>query len=571
MKKQKQKKKVKAMKKKKIKKLIIKKTSIKKITPLISKIISTPIIKETPESAEKTKKKTIKIEIKEELKEKTQEKPQPAEKEERKIYGELDRYSLDIDNNPMEVKVYRKEGQAVPTYELSILDVSKPTKIIMDKIREMIISEVSFDLLGKEKKEGEKLIRQQFEKKIMKLMKEYFPDVNPETLKKVTNHIVLTSLGLGEIEFLLKDPNLEEIVVNSAKEPVWVYHKKHAWVKTNIILKDENLIRHYSTMIGRNVNKDITILQPLLDAHLMTGDRVNATLYPITTFGNTITIRKFATVPWTITDFIKVKTLSAEVAALIWLALQYEMSVLVIGGTGSGKTSALNVLSNFFQPNQRIITIEDTRELQLPKTLHWVAMETRLANPEGRGEVSMLDCVVNTLRMRPDRIVVGEIRRQREAEVLFEAMHTGHSVYGTFHANNAEEAIVRLTNPPINLPKVILSSLGLFLVQNRNRRTGRRRTFQVAELLPNGDPNILMQLNVAKDEIEKINPSKTFFKNLTMLSGLTQEQIDKDLEEKKKILDWLVKKDIRDIHEIGLIMTDYYVDKENLLKKVEGG
>ena len=569
--KRKEKKKVKAMKKEKTKKMIIKKTSIKKITPLISKIISTPIIKETPESAEKTKKKTIKIEIKEELKEKTQEKPQPAEKEERKIYGELDRYSLDIDNNPMEVKVYRKEGQAVPTYELSILDVSKPTKIIMDKIREMIISEVSFDLLGKEKKEGEKLIRQQFEKKIMKLMKEYFPDVNPETLKKVTNHIVLTSLGLGEIEFLLKDPNLEEIVVNSAKEPVWVYHKKHAWVKTNIILKDENLIRHYSTMIGRNVNKDITILQPLLDAHLMTGDRVNATLYPITTFGNTITIRKFATVPWTITDFIKVKTLSAEVAALIWLALQYEMSVLVIGGTGSGKTSALNVLSNFFQPNQRIITIEDTRELQLPKTLHWVAMETRLANPEGRGEVSMLDCVVNTLRMRPDRIVVGEIRRQREAEVLFEAMHTGHSVYGTFHANNAEEAIVRLTNPPINLPKVILSSLGLFLVQNRNRRTGRRRTFQVAELLPNGDPNILMQLNVAKDEIEKINPSKTFFKNLTMLSGLTQEQIDKDLEEKKKILDWLVKKDIRDIHEIGLIMTDYYVDKENLLKKVEGG
>ena len=565
--KKKKKKKVKARKKQKKKKLIIKKTSIKKITPVISKIILTPIIKETPESAEKT----IKIEIKEELKEKTQEKPQPAEKEERKIYGELDRYSLDIDNNPMEVKVYRKEGQAVPTYELSILDVSKPTKIIMDKIREMIISEVSFDLLGKEKKEGEKLIRQQFEKKIMKLMKEYFPDVNPETLKKVTNHIVLTSLGLGEIEFLLKDPNLEEIVVNSAKEPVWVYHKKHAWVKTNIILKDENLIRHYSTMIGRNVNKDITILQPLLDAHLMTGDRVNATLYPITTFGNTITIRKFAAVPWTITDFIKVKTLSAEVAALIWLALQYEMSVLVIGGTGSGKTSALNVLSNFFQPNQRIITIEDTRELQLPKTLHWVAMETRLANPEGRGEVSMLDCVVNTLRMRPDRIVVGEIRRQREAEVLFEAMHTGHSVYGTFHANNPEEAIVRLTNPPINLPKVILSSLGLFLVQNRNRRTGRRRTFQVAELLPNGDPNILMQLNVAKDEIEKINPSKTFFKNLTMLSGLTQEQIDKDLEEKKKILDWLVKKDIRDIHEIGLIMTDYYVDKENLLKKVEGG
>ncbi len=491
-------------------------------------------------------------------------------KEEKKVYGELDKYTLDVDHNPMEVRIYRKEGVAVPLYELSLLDVSKPTKIIIEKIREMVISEVSFDLLGKEKKEGEKLIRKQFEKKIMKLMKEYFPDVDPKTLNRVTNHIVMTSLGLGQIEFLLKDPNLEEIVVNSAKEPVWVYHRKHAWVKTNIILKDENLIRHYSTMIGRDSNKDITILKPLLDAHLKTGDRVNATLTPITSFGNTITIRKFATIPWTITDFIKIKTFSIDVAALVWLAIEYEMSVLVVGGTGSGKTSALNVLSNFFQPNQRIITIEDTRELKLPKTLHWVAMETRLPNPEGKGEVSMLDCVINTLRMRPDRIVVGEIRRKREAEVLFEAMHTGHSVYGTFHANSAEEAVVRLTNPPIDIPKVILSSLGLFLVQNRNRRTGKRRTFQVAELLPSGDVNVLMQLNVAKDIIEKKNPSKTFFKNLGMLSGLSQEDINKSLEEKKKILNWIVKKDIRDIHEIGLIMTDYYIDKGKLLKKIGG-
>jgi len=492
------------------------------------------------------------------------------EKEE-KIYGDLDRYTLNIPNNPINVRIYRKEGDPVPTYELSLLDISRPTQIIIDKIREMIISEVSFNLLGKEKKEGESIIKKQFKKKIMQLMKEYFPDVKPETLNKVTTHIVTTSLGLGEIEFLLKDPNLEEIVVNNAHDPVWVYHKQYAWVKTNIILKDENLIRHYSTMIGRNVNKDFTILKPLLDAHLLTGDRVNATLSPITTFGNTITIRKFAAIPWTITDFIKNKTISEEVAALIWLAMEYEMSVIVIGGTGSGKTSALNVISNFLQPNQRVISIEDTRELQLPKTLHWVPMETRLPNPEGKGEVSMLDLVINSLRMRPDRIIVGEIRRQKEAEVLFEAMHTGHSVYGTFHANNAEEAVVRLTNPPINLPKVLLSSIGLFLVQSRNRRTGKRRTFQVAELLPNGDPNILMQLNVAKDIIEKVNPSKTFFKTLSMLSGLTQDHINQDLKEKQSIISWLVKKNIRDIHEIGMIMTGYYIDKQKLLKRVKGG
>src|SRR3989344_3870427 len=151
----------------------------------------------------------------------------------------------------------------------------------------------------------------------------------------------------------------------------------------------------------------------------------------------------------------------------------------------------LNVLCNFLPPNQRIISIEDTRELKLPTTLHWVPMETRLPNPEGKGEVTMLDLVVNSLRQRPDRILVGEIRRQREAEVLFEAMHTGHSVYATIHANNVKETIDRLTNPPINIPKMVISALSIVLVQNRNRRTGKRRTLQIAEVQPTGEPTVI--------------------------------------------------------------------------------
>ena len=191
----------------------------------------------------------------------------------------------------------------------------------------------------------------------------------------------------------------------------------------------------------------------------------------------------------------------------MWLAIQNELSILVAGGTGSGKTSMLNVVSNFFPPNQRIISIEDTRELILPNNLHWVPLETRLPNPEGKGEITMLDLLVNRLRMRPDRIIVGEIRRQREAQVVLEAMHTGHSVYATIHANNADEVIVRLTNPPIDIPKPMISSLSLILVQSRNRRTGKRRTLQIAEVTPTGDANILMQLNVHDDVLEKINKS----------------------------------------------------------------
>lgn len=494
----------------------------------------------------------------------------PQFKQEENEITKLDTYELKAERIKMTVNIYRQEDEPVPIYKLSLLDVSKNTKLIIEKIRELIISQVTFNLLGKEKTEGSDSIKKQFKEKIMQLMAEYFPDLDKENLGTLTDYVSITSLGIGEIEFLLKDVNLEEIVVNSSKEPIWVYHKKHGWLKTSITLASENLIRHFSTMIGRDVNKDITLLKPLLDAHLKTGDRVNATLMPITTFGNTITIRKFAAVPWTITDFIKINTIPSEAAALIWLALQYELSVIIVGGTGSGKTSALNVISNFFPPNHRIISIEDTRELQLPKTLHWVAMETRLPNPEGKGGISMLDCVVNTLRMRPDRIIVGEIRREQEAQVLFEAMHTGHSVYGTFHANTAEEAVIRLTNPPINLPKIHLSSLGLFVVQNRNRRTGKRRTFQIAEILPTGDPNVLMQLNIAKDKMEKKNDSKVIFKTISMMAGLSLQEIQKDLVEKKMILEWIVKKGIKDLHEIGMIMTGYYVNKEKLLNKIKG-
>ena len=152
-----------------------------------------------------------------------------------------------------------------------------------------------------------------------------------------------------------------------------------------------------------------------MDAHLKTGDRVNATLSPISSKGNTITIRKFAVRPWTITDFVKENTISYEAAALLWMAVQNELSIIIAGGTASGKTSMLNGIANFFPPNQRILSLEDTRELVLPKILHWVPLETRLPNPEGKGGITMFDLVVNSLRMRPDRVLVGEIRKRAEA------------------------------------------------------------------------------------------------------------------------------------------------------------
>lgn len=470
----------------------------------------------------------------------------------------LDKYKLNVNNVLIEVHIVFYPDDTVPRYVVNITNMSKTTKIILEKIREEFISEVGVGVIELSESGGIESIKTEFRKELNRLLKKYFPNADDKTKDMLINYVIEQNLGLGNIEILLKDDQIEEIVVNGAKEPIWIYHKKYAWLKTNIIIPNEDRIRHFSTMIGRDVNKEITILSPLMDAHLLTGDRVNATLSPVSSFGNTITIRKFAKDPWTIASFLKNKTIDYDTAALVWLCIQHELSVLIAGGTGSGKTSMLNVLASFMPPNQRIISIEDTRELQLPDTLHWLAMATRLPNPEGKGGVTMLDLIVNSLRMRPDRIIMGEIRRQKEAETMFEAVHTGHSCYGTFHANDAFETVTRLTNPPISLPKLVLPAVSAILVQNRNRRTNQRRTLQFAEILPDGNLNIVYQYNPLKDTMVKKNNLKIVNKTLEIFTGMTDKDITKDLTEKKKILKWIVDNDISNLNDIGLLMSKYY-------------
>jgi len=485
----------------------------------------------------------------------------PAELSRREL---IDRYTITVNNIVVDISIYAEENKPVPEYTVSITNISDATKIILEKIRQEFISKMSLEEIENLEQNELINIRQRFKGEIKKLIQKYFPKADDKTMNMLINYLIEENLGLGKIEILLQDPSLEEIVINNHTEPVWVYHRKHGWLITNIKIITEDRIRHFATMIGRDVGKEITNLNPLMDAHLMTGDRVNATLTPISTKGNTITIRKFSQDPWTITKFVKDNVLTYEAAAMIWLAVQNELSIIISGGTGSGKTSMLNVISNFFPPNQRIISIEDTRELTLPENLHWVPMETRLANPEGKGAVGMLDLLVNSLRMRPDRIIVGEIRRKKEAEVLLEAMHTGHSVYATMHANTAEEVVMRLTNPPIEIPKPMIASLSMVVIQNRNRRTGKRRTLQLAEITSTGDAKVIMRLNVAKDVLEETAKSETIMERLKLYTGMSDEEIVNDIKEKVKILKWMVRKEIHEVNSIGLVIAKYYMGTLNI-------
>jgi flagellar protein FlaI len=234
----------------------------------------------------------------------------------------------------------------------------------------------------------------------------------------------------------------------------------------------------------------------------------------------------------------------------------------------------------FVPPNHRIISIEDTRELQLPQFLYWCPLTTREPNPEGKGEVSMLDLLVNSLRMRPDRIIMGEIRKQREAEVLFEAMHTGHSVYATLHADSCAQTINRLTNPPISIPESMLDAVHLNVVMFRDRRRGFRRIFEIGEFVPTKigtldelryRPNILYRWDPRSDEIRSATEVVTVYEKIGTHTGLSGPEVKADIDTKKALLEGLVKENIRQVEDVGKIMNRYYVDTKNVISLVKDG
>jgi len=399
---------------------------------------------------------------------------------------------------------------------------------------------------------------------------------NPADL---ASQVLDNCVGFSELSQLIKDAELEEIMVNSS-DSIFVFHRSFGMCRTNVQMKKPENLLGIISKIAKRIGKTFDSNNPLLDARLPDGNRANATFNYITPFGTTLTIRKFKKEPLTVIDLIANSTLSSEVAAFLWAmveGLEIEpMNLIVTGGASTGKTTTLNCLAQFLPYRSRVVTIEDTLELQLGSRENWIQMESRLKTNEAR-EISMDDLLKNALRMRPDRILVGEVRG-KEAQTMFVAMDTGHrGMMGTLHANNAKETIIRLKSEPMAVPEGMLPLLDLIVVQYRQYVKDKgliRRVSQVAEVSRMNEQVLLSNIyewDRLKDDVRKTDVPARVLETLSERAGITKKELMREIMTRQKILEWMLENNVRQQADVEKIIQGYYYNPRYVLEKIAEG
>ncbi|MDH7517301.1 MAG: type II/IV secretion system ATPase subunit [Candidatus Thermoplasmatota archaeon] len=395
---------------------------------------------------------------------------------------------------------------------------------------------------------------------------------------KIFYHIFRDFIGYGKIDILMEDEGIEDISCDGHHVPIFIYHKKYDAITTNIRFENDEELDSFVVRLSQICGKQISIYSPIVDGKLPDGSRLQCTLSKTVTKGSTFTIRRFREDPITPIDLIRFKTISLDMAAYFWMAIENGASILFCGGTASGKTSALNALSLFIPASHKIISIEDTREVNLPHS-NWIAGTTRQGfsssdeNKTGK-DIDMFDLIRAALRQRPRVIIVGEVRG-REAYSLFQAMATGHTSYATVHASTIHTLIQRLENPPISLPRALLTSLDIIVFLNAveiGGKTARRMTSvtEVIKLDPDTNQLIFMEpfswVSKTDDRFESTGTSK-IMNAIKTQNDWTDEQLKRELANRKIILEWMDKKNMRTYQEVGRVVSDYHKYPDVILKK----
>jgi len=405
-------------------------------------------------------------------------------------------------------------------------------------------------------------------------------NVTGELRDKIYYYVFQEFMGYGKIDILMHDEGIEDISCDGTEIPIFIFHKDFESIRTNIFFKDTDELDSFVVKLSQMCGKQISVYEPIVDGKLSDGSRLQTTLSRTITRDSTFTIRRFKEDPMTPIDLVENNTMSLEMAAYFWMAIEKGTSILFCGGTAAGKTTALNALSLFLPSTVKIVSIEDTREINLPHE-NWIAGTTRTGfaasevTKTGK-DIDMFDLIKVALRQRPRVIIVGEVRGQ-EAYTLFQAMTTGHLSYSTVHANDMHTLIQRLENKPINLPRALLTSLDMIVFLNSVTVDGApvRRITNVTEIIkldPGTNRLVTITpfnwLSEIDDRFENNGGSRILYK-IQMQFGWTDKRLKQELENRKNVLVWMMEKNYRSYKDVGRIVADYSKNPQAVLKKVK--
>jgi Flp pilus assembly CpaF family ATPase len=454
-------------------------------------------------------------------------------------------------------EIERKLGFTVkhfpPEKKRKIIEEREETELIEDTDRELIYlitaipefslqeAEITKEIVEEIQKKENKIRKEEIQKEIDVYCKNEWiklKDRQNTYIKKAIESIVF---GFGAMDFILKDNSIEEISAIGAQKNVFVFKKNFGWIKTNLLYLIEENIVNLANKMSRTIGRRLTLQNPKLNSVLPNGERINAIMPPITA-SPALTIRKFNEKPLTPIELIENKTFSPELMAFLWLALQTETSIIIAGNTGSGKTTSMNALFSFVDEKERIVVTEETPEICLPQE-HTIKLNTA----ENLG-IEMQELITNTLRMRPDRIIVGEIREKKEAKAFIDTLLAGQGKgsYATFHALTGKECLTRMKN--LGLMETDLSAVDLILVQKRwnsidikrGIKKEERHIIEASEIISEEGKNklnILFEFNFRKKKLTKKNESQRIKNKIKQCFSLNEKEYKKEIKKRKLLLE----------------------------------
>lgn len=471
-----------------------------------------------------------------------------------------------------------KEKETQKTrYQIIEPSLPKEAETHLREIKELLMEELDVNLKDIESKDEAEVYLKQ---KIKEIIKKYRLNIPIEAVDKLSYYIVRDFIGYGKIDPLMRDHMIEDISADGVNIPVYVWHRLYESLPTNIVFTTAAELDSFIIRLAYLAGKNISIAAPIVEASLPDGSRIQLSYgREITRRGSTFTIRRFKVDPLTISDLIAFNTISSEMAAYLWYLIENRASVMVVGGVAVGKTTALNCLSMFIKPEMKIVSVEDTQEINLPHE-NWIPSVVRSGfkgEDKQSGSITLYDLLRAAVRQRPDYIIVGEVRGE-EAYTLFQAMATGHLGMCTMHAESVDAAINRLGSEPMKIPKPLIAMTNVIVVMERTEINGKpaRRATVTSEISP-FDAKVG---EISAEEVFRWNPKFDRFSSMgrsvlldkhIQKMGLTEDDVKRELHCRKTVLDWMVQQGIHRHGDVAKVVREYYANPSRVFQKARVG